>query len=217
VQQGDDPDRTAFSEYGQVCLIECPSCNGMDARQDYLRRLCGLRGGELDADFGGWWAERHEAQMLPAARAALDGYGWLTLHGNVGTGKTFLLQAIVNEARQQGRMAIYIPLPRLLDHLRAAYKPGAEVDFDGLWQNILRCEVLALDEVEKYQPTPWADEKFSSMMDGRYRGWTQTVTVLATNSLEDIAGHLKSRAMDGRFKMVFTGSQDVRPGLRRTA
>ena len=210
--RSDDPqDKRAFSVHGPVCLVECPSCNGDDVRQDYLRRLCGLRGGELDADFSGCY--KH--QPVAEARAVLDRFGWLALAGPYGTGKTYMLTAIVNEARQRGMMAIYSTMSNLLDHLRRAYKPGAEVDFDALWQNILRCQVLCLDEAEKFNATPWADEKFSMMIDERYRRWTQTVTVLATNSLEDMPGYLKSRAMDGRFKIVFAGEQDVRPRLRR--
>lgn len=212
----DDPvNMRAFSEHGPVCLVSCPICNGEDVRQDYLRRLCGLRGGELDADFDGYWLDRHGPKALDVARSVLERQGWLTLHGDVGTGKTYLLTAIVNEGRRRGLMAIYSTMSNLLDHLRRAYKPGAEVDFDALWVNILRCRVLCLDEAEKFNATSWADEKFNMMIDERYRRWPDTVTVLATNSLEDVPGYLKSRAMDGRFKIVFTGDRDVRPGLRR--
>jgi len=198
-------------EYGRVCLVECPSCNGIEARQVYLRWLCGLRGGELDTNFNSC----HETQPVAEALRVLHGSGWLTIHGGVGTGKTYLLTAIVNEARQRGMLSIYSTMSNILDHLRRAHKPGAEVDFDSLWENIMRCQVLCLDEVEKFNSTPWADEKFSQMIDARYRAWTSTTTVLATNSLEDVPGYLKSRAMDGRFQIVFSGDADVRPTLRR--
>ena len=210
-QAGDDPKRIADSVHGRVCAIDCPVCNGADKRQDYLQQLCGLRGGDLDSRFSSCF----KAQPVSEAERVLKHSGWLTLSGEYGTGKTYLLTAIVNEARLRGVMAIYSTMSDLLDHLRRAYKPGAEVEFDALWENIIRCQVLCLDEVEKFSATPWADEKFSMMINERYRRWTDQVTVLATNSLDDVPGYLKSRAMDGRFKIVFVDGKDIRPELRR--
>lgn len=114
-----------------------------------------------------------------------------------------------------GKVGIYVPMAKLMDHLRRAYKPGAEVDFDAFWDNIVKSQVLCLDEIEKYNATSWAEERFFALLDARYRDMTSCVTVLATNDIESVPGYLKSRMMDGRFKVMFLDGKDMRGGLRR--
>lgn len=208
--QGDDIALQADGEHGRVTLMRCPSCNGMESRQEYLAEICGLNPGEIDTTF----ADCHRNDWAEAGQQIIDRHGWLTLHGGYGTGKTYLLTAIVNEARQAGHMAMYFTVAAILDHLRNAYKPGTEVDFDGLWRNVQRCEILCLDEIEKWSPTAWAEERFFAMIDDRYRDRGRFGTVLATNSLEDVPGYLKSRLMQkgAQFRTIHTGSKDKRRG-----
>lgn len=181
----------------------------------FLASVCGLQGEELGFEFGGYWADRHGREALDKSQRVLDDKGWLTLHGGYGTGKTYLLCAIVNEARRRGLLALYAPMSLLLDHLRAAYKPGAEVEYDAWWANVCRAHVLCIDEVEKYKATEWAEEKATGMFKERYRRWRETVTAVATNSFEDVPGWLKSLCLDRRFEIADTGRRDVRRELAR--
>lgn len=206
----------AMTEYGLAVLIPCRVCNGTDKRQEYLRRVCGLAGDELSAGFDEYWTQTRERQTaLGCARDVLARNGWLTLDGQFGTGKTYLLQAIVNEARLSGQQAVYTTMARLLDHLRDAFKPGHEVTFSGLWDVVCKSKVLCIDEVEKFSPTPWAEERLFDMANRRYQDWSQLATVFATNDLAGCPGYLKSRMLDGRFRVVKFSAGDVRPGLRR--
>jgi DNA replication protein DnaC len=202
-------------------LVPCRICNSVDTRQRrlqaHLASACRLKGEELEFDFAGYWTDRHGALPLQYAREVLDTHGWLTLDGNFGAGKTYLLCAIVNEARRRDMLAVYSTMADLLDHLREAFKPGHEVEisFDAMWRNILSCPVLCLDEVEKYAATSWSEERVTAMLKDRYRTWQTTTTVLATNSFADCSGWLKSLMMDGRFKRVQIKRIDVRPELER--
>lgn len=204
-----------FTQHGPGKLVPCPSCNGVDRRQEYLRGMCRLRGDELRFDFDNYWTRQHGREPLVAAQYVLEHNGFLTLAGTKGLGKSYLLAAIVNEAVKRNRLAVYITMSELLEHLRRAYKPGVEVDFDGLWQTIGRCEVLCIDESDKYNPTPWAEERVQMLIDDRYRDWRSLATCFATNDVADCPGYLKSRMLDGRFMFVQMQGADVRPELER--
>jgi hypothetical protein len=203
------------SVYGRVVLKPCPTCNGIDQRLPWLREMSGLHAGELDMRLTDYWAKTHGPIALNAVRYVLDNHGWATLHGEFDTGKTFLLMAAVNDGIQSGRLSIYLPLSRLLDHLRQAYRPDKEAEHDGLWDNLLRADVLALDECDKFSSTAWAEERLNMLIDYRYRDWNAGATLFAVNELNALPGYLRSRMMDHRFRQVATKGH-VRPGLERT-
>jgi DNA replication protein DnaC len=178
-------------------------------------KLSGLTGPELRCSFGDYWTQRHGDAPLIAAKDVVRENGWLTLAGGYGRGKTYLLMAITNEAVRRGMKAVYVGMERLLEHLRVAFKPGVEVEYDAMWETIVSADVLCLDEIEKYNPTPWAETRVKELLDDRYRAFTSQSTVLATNDLAECPGWLKSRMMDGRFRVVQIQGVDVRPQLRR--
>ncbi len=92
----------------------------------------------------------------------------LTLIGNNGTGKTWLVAAVVNALMAEGLPALFLTVPDLLDHLRATYSPGAEVEYDDLFEQIKTVPVLVLDDLGKQQSTPWAKEKLFQLINARY-------------------------------------------------
>ncbi|MEJ2555889.1 MAG: ATP-binding protein, partial [Anaerolineae bacterium] len=53
--------------------------------------------------------------------------GWLVLLGGYGCGKTHLAAAIANEHVARGRLALFVVVPDLLDHLRSTYSPQSPV------------------------------------------------------------------------------------------
>ena len=125
-----------------------------------------------------------------------------------------------------GRVVVYTTMADLLDDLRQTFKPKAGLDFSQLFNDVLEAEVLCLDEIEKFSPTLWAEEKFYQIVDHRYRHWNTCVTVLATNRRIGLdqailaetrfPGYLESRIMDGRFMQLdqFWTVSDARPALR---
>ncbi len=204
-----------FSEHGPAVLAPCPLCNGIDKRREYLARLSGLNDTERSYTFGQYWENVYGTKAITAVKQVLQQNGWVTLIGGYGCGKTFLLMATVNEAIKQNRLAVYIGMEQLLDHLRSAFRTDAEVEYDKLFETVTNADVLCLDEIEKYNPTPWAESRLYELIDKRYRNYTSQTTVLATNSLEDCPGYLKSRILDGRFTVIKLQVPDVRPNIGR--
>ena len=207
-------------------LVRCDVCS--EARQqEHLRRLSGLSAEMLTWTLANFKRRPERAQAVQAALAAIrEPRYWLTFTGEPGTGKTYLLASIVNALRQAGHTAVYTTMADLLDHFRQAYRPGAgEPDYDDLWEKVVGAKCLAIDEIEKFRPTPWAEEKVFQLLDERYRQASRQLTVFASNRkiahgvqlLDDTRypGYLESRLLDGRNVVVALRGGDVRPALTR--
>lgn len=210
--------------FGQ--LLPCEVC-GEARRAAWLEKISRLSPEMLAWQLSGFRDRGILQEVVPQIRRAMEQPGWITLSGPYGTGKSYLLAAIVNEARQAGIPAVYITMAELLQELRNTYDPAAKVGYSSLFNLLVTAEVLALDEVEKYNPTPWADEQTFNLIEHRYRHWDQGLTVFATNKpigegkliVENTAtpGYFESRIRDGRFTILddFWQAEDARPGLER--
>jgi len=134
-----------------------------------------------------------------AAAFAAHPQGWLVFHGAFGCGKTHLAAAIVNARLRAGQAALFIAVPDLLDHLRAAYGADGDESFDNRFEAIKRAPLLVLDDLGTEAPTPWAAEKLFQIFNHRYNA--QLPTVITTNhDLEALDERLRSRL--GHFGLV---------------
>lgn len=135
--------------------------------------------------------------------------GWLVLKGGYGCGKTHLAAAIANYCVEQGQPVLFITVPDLLDHLRAAFSPSVQrqtafastssanrgVPFEARFGEIRAAAVLILDDLGTESATPWAQEKLYQIFNYRYNA--RLPTVITTNhELEDIPLRLRSRLVD---------------------
>ena len=118
--------------------------------------------------------------------------GWLILKGGYGCGKTHLAAAIANHQVERGLPVLFVVVPDLLDHLRAAFAPGSVTSFDQRFENVRTAPLLVLDDLGAHSSTPWAQEKLYQILNYRYNG--QLPTVITTNyDLEDLDPRLRSR------------------------
>lgn len=147
---------------------------------------------------------------------AEDPEGWLLLTGTYGCGKTHLAAAIANARVDLGQPAVFMVVPDLLDHLRAAFNPNADVSYDELFEQLRSTPLLVLDDLGAQSSTPWAQEKLFQLLNMRYNA--QLPTVITTNQrLEDLEPRLRSRLMDANLVNHFAIiAPDFRAGKNPT-
>ena len=109
---------------------------------------------------------------------------------------------IVNRMLERGEPALFVVVPDLLDHLRAAYQPDAEVGYDELFERVRNAPVLVLDDLGTQAPTPWAQEKLFQLINHRFN--TRLPTIVTTNLLpEQIDERLRTRLTDAGIARVY--------------
>jgi len=139
--------------------------------------------------------------LMYGERLSLDDRPWLFLYGTVGTGKTRLAAAIGNRRINQGEPAVFMVVPELLDHLRAAYSPNSEIGYDELFESLKNTPLLILDELGMDTATPWAREKLYQLINHRYNSRLPTVITMNMGA-EPIDERLWSRINDKNLTTV---------------
>ncbi|MBN1810655.1 MAG: ATP-binding protein [Anaerolineae bacterium] len=139
--------------------------------------------------------------------------GWLVFTGTYGCGKTHLAAAIANYNINQGRPALFIVVPDLLDHLRATFNPQSTVTFDQRFEEVRRAPLLVLDDLGTESATPWVQEKLHQVFDYRYNTSLPTVITTAVN-VNKWDPRLRSRALDTRRCNIF---EILAPAYRGTS
>lgn len=140
---------------------------------------------------------------LRAARAyAADPNGWLIFSGPNGVGKTHAAAAIANELTEKNqREVLFIPVPELLDHLRATFNPSSTVSFDRLFESVENAPILILDHLNTTNATPWSKEKLFQIVN--YRSLLRLPTVFTTVlPVKDIDPGLQSRMLDSKLSKI---------------
>ncbi len=121
--------------------------------------------------------------------------GWLVLKGGYGCGKTHLAAAIANTCVERGQPVLFITVPDLLDHLRAAFAPSSPARYDARFEEVRTAPILILDDLGTESSTPWAQEKLFQILNYRYNA--RLPAVITTNhELEEIPLRLRSRLVD---------------------
>lgn len=197
----------------RTSIIRCSCQLGKDQerRAAYLLRIDGLTPGERRVRFAELVRDYNPDAIARVENAATMRRGIITLTGKPGCGKSALLMCAVNEARDANVPAVYSTVTDILDYLRAAYAPGADVSFDSRWDLLVGCEVLALDELDEFSSTPWAMERFLRLMDERWRNMDRRLTLCATNNrINSLPEKVSSRLRDGRALVLDMQPRDMR-------
>ncbi|MCJ7511364.1 MAG: ATP-binding protein [Anaerolineales bacterium] len=137
-----------------------------------------------------------------ARKFAEDPSGWLVLTGTYGCGKTHLAAAIANYRASQGFAVMFVPVPDLLDHLRATFSPSSPVSYDRRFDEIRESPLLVLDDLGTQASTAWAQEKLYQILNHRYNKGLPSVITTAMR-LDEIDARIRSRMLDNRLCTVF--------------
>ncbi len=122
--------------------------------------------------------------------------------GGYGVGKTHLAAAIANYQAERGYPAMFVVVPDLLDHLRAAFSPDARTSFDQRFEEVRTASLLVLDDLGTESATPWAREKLYQIINHRYVAHLPTV-ITTSVSPDDLDPRIRTRILDETHCMVF--------------
>ena len=174
--------------FGEIQPCTCWKDETQDDRRDRLLRYSNL-GALARFNFGsllpaGRSSEPEQQRLFREAVTAAWAFaenpaGWLVLTGPSGAGKTHLAAAIAHHAIEAGRPALFMVVPDLLDHLRAAYAPDSDIAYDLLFEQVREAPLLLLDDFGSHSSTPWAQEKLFQVLNHRQNLVLPTVIVLS--------------------------------------
>jgi len=135
------------------------------------------------------------------------GWGMVFLWGTWGQGKTLLGKIATATAYRDGKSCAYANMSAVLNDIRLAFDEKENKTTDLLrrmdWWNSR--QVLFIDELDKVNDTPWAQEQIFILLDQRYQLAVResALTIVASNSSTDeLDGYLKSRLHDRRVGQV---------------
>jgi len=127
--------------------------------------------------------------------------GWLVFDGTYGCGKTHLAAAIANYRAGLGDPPLFVMVPDLLDHLRAAFSPNSGTSYDRRFDEVRTASLLILDDLGSQSATPWAREKLHQLLNYRYNAELPTVITVAKENMDQgqIDERIVTRMMDERI------------------
>ena len=126
-------------------------------------------------------------------------HGWLVLTGPYGCGKTHLAAAIANYRAGLGDPPLFVMVPDLLDHLRAAFNPNSGTSYDRRFDEVRIAPLLVLDDMGSQSATPWARETLYQLLNYRYNRDLPTVITVAVDLLKDVDERIRTRISDERI------------------
>jgi DNA replication protein DnaC len=162
--------------------------------QSYAAELCGSKPTVINpnTEIPNW---RRSSPDLPRPN-------WLVFTGDYGCGKTHLAAAIANYLEEYRRPVLFIVVPDLLDHLRAAFGPQSSVSYDKRFEEIRTASFLVLDDLGTESATPWAKEKLYQLINYRYVARLSTV-ITTSWAIEELDPKIATRILDSTRCTVF--------------
>jgi DNA replication protein DnaC len=165
---------------------------------------------------------RAQAENLRRARDMAKAFadepeGWLVFNSAAyANGKTHLAAAIANHVSRNGDAVLFIVVPDLLDHLRAAFNPASGTTYDKRFNEVKTAPLLVLDDLGTESATSWAREKLYQLFNYRYNARLPTVITTAT-PIDELDPRLASRMLDGsRCTFFLLEAPSYRGGGKRT-
>lgn len=192
--------------YGDRALIPCDCTDGRQRAAKWRNLPRAAKGISLTT-----------FRALPAQRLSLDlarsfvadPYGWLTLVGGYGVGKTRLIYGVLNDLADVGMYGRYVMMPELLNELRDGAREGG---YGERLRRFVTAPLLAIDELDKIRDTEFVDDVLHAIFLARYQDIETRSTIIGYNAdgANRIPPFLRSRIHDSRFRLAEMTGPDVR-------
>jgi DNA replication protein DnaC len=144
-----------------------------------------------------------DVQYWKKARVLESGTN-LILSGPRGVGKTHIAYAVLRDQFLRGTSVLAWQTVDLFDALR----PGGDHDTGKVLRDLGDVEILLLDDVGATRTTDWTLERFTGLVDQRYRENLATIitTNLNQNEITDVIGlRAADRLYGGSVQVLLTG------------
>lgn len=123
------------------------------------------------------------------------------LYGPFGSGKSYILNAVLNELSRKGAYCVSVYYPLLLKELKTTFNASDIEGFDLLYQDLLTCDILLLDDLGAENNTPWSrDEVLGTVL--QYRMDNEKTTFFTSNF--DLG------QLEEQLSMTSSGSEKVK-------
>lgn len=110
------------------------------------------------------------------------------LHGSFGSGKSYIISALLNELSKKNFKCVNVYFPLLLKTLKEGFNEG----FDDMMDEILNADALLIDDLGAENNTSWSrDEILGTIL--QYRMDNNMLTFITSNlNIEELEEHLKT-------------------------
>jgi primosomal protein DnaI len=110
------------------------------------------------------------------------------LHGSFGSGKSYIISALLNELSKKNFKCVNVYFPLLLKTLKEGFNEG----FDDMMEEILNADALLIDDLGAENNTSWSrDEILGTIL--QYRMDNNLLTFITSNlNIEELEEHLKT-------------------------
>ncbi len=142
----------------------------------------------------------------------------LYLHGSFGSGKTYLVAALLNELAKKNYKTVIMYYPEMLSRLKSTFDSTVE-SYNEVFDKIKTCDILLIDDIGAETVTNWSrDEILGTIL--QYRMEHELSTFLTSNlTIEELETHLslvknnmdkvKARRIIERIKQLTTDMELV--------
>lgn len=135
---------------------------------------------------------------------------WIYLHGQVGTGKTHLLSALVRSRFIWGWTCWFVYVPEFLARMKKSYdKQSMELSAD-LTYRAENCEFLAFDDIGTEKLSAWSSDLLTTIVNARYA--SKLATGFSSNfNIDELAGRYERLADRIRERALVVPLEERRP------
>lgn len=145
-----------------------------------------------EASFANLYTDKTRVEIIKKVKEFMDLFlkgkstKGIYLHGNFGSGKTYIISALFNELAKKGYKSVAVPVPELIRSIKDSFKD----DYSERYEHIRTTPILLLDDIGSEYLTPWArDEVLGPIL--QYRMDNDLPIFFTSNfTLEELEEHL---------------------------